>query len=325
MTKHARKNNPDSPSQNPDPVIDRRKNEWIFAAIQESLDGKQFESFEEANAFLQERLAAGDFAVKKKTGTTPLEKAKDIMYDAWNAKGSRRIDLAYEALKVSKDCADAYVLLAEEAAADRTEAITFLTEGVLAGERALGPEIFEEEAGHFWGILDTRPYMRARFDLARLLYLDGKKPEAIAHMKDLLRLNPGDNQGVRHELAMYLLEINDTKSLEKLLDEYADEYSAVWLYTRALMKFRSYGKTPETNASLVEAFKQNRFVPLYLLGKKKFPSRFPDYMGIGDENEAVFYAAGGAKAWINTDGALMWMRRIYSAKRRKPGDKKGRS
>jgi hypothetical protein len=30
---------------------------------------------------------------------------------------------------------------------------------VAAGERSLGPKAFEEDAGHFWGILETRPYM----------------------------------------------------------------------------------------------------------------------------------------------------------------------
>jgi tetratricopeptide (TPR) repeat protein len=302
-----------------------RSNEWVFAAIREALEERDFESIEDANAFLQAKLAAGDFVSKKKTGTTPLEKAQDIMYDAWNAKGSERIELAHKALGVSKDCADAYVLLAEEAAADGAEAILFLEEGVRAGERALGQKMFEEEAGNFWGLLETRPYMRARFDLAHVLYHEGKKAEAIAHMQDLLRLNPHDNQGVRHELAVCLLEAGDMEALKKLLDEYPDECSAVWLYTRALMKFRQDGRTPDADACLIAAFEQNRFVPLYLLGKKGFPAHLPDYMGIGDDNEAVAYAADSAHVWMNTQGALMWMKFIHATYRRKPAGKKARS
>lgn len=325
MKKHPGKKGRENAVKNHPPVPDMRSNEWVFAATREALEGKDFKSIEDANAFLQAKLAAGDFSPKKKTGMTPLEKAQDIMYDAWDAKGIERIDLAYKALAVSKDCADAYVLLAEEAAADCAEAIRFLEDGVSAGERALGQKMFEEEAGNFWGILETRPYMRARFDLAHLLCLEGKRAEGIAHMQELLRLNPGDNQGVRHELAGCLLEDGDLEALRKLLDEYPDEYSAVWLYSRALMKFRQGGRTPEADACLVAAFEQNRFVPLYLLNKKKFPARLPAYMGVGDDDEAVVYVSENAHAWMNTQGALMWMKLIHATFRRKPAGKKTRS
>jgi len=325
MANHLQKKGKRNAGKDLPPVPDMRSNEWIFSAIREALEGRDFESVEDANAFLQAKLAAGDFTQKKKTGSTPLERAQDIMYDAWDAKGSARIDLAYKALAVSEDCADAYVLLSHEASANITEAIRFLEDGVSAGERALGKKIFEEEAGSFWGILETRPYMRARFDLAHLLFLEGKRAEAIAHMQDLLRLNPGDNQGVRHELAGCLLEEGEMEALQKLLDEYPEEYSAVWLYSRALMKFRQDGRTTEADACLVAAFEQNRFVPLYLLGKKRLPARLPDYRGLGDDNEAVAYMADNARVWLNTQGALMWMRRIHATFRRKPAGKKARS
>jgi hypothetical protein len=209
------------------PIPDMRTNERALSGIHAALAGQQFASIEEANAFLQAQLASGGFPPVNKKGA-PLETAQDIMYDAWDAQGKERIDLAYKALSVSDDCADAYVLLSHEAATNVAESIRFLKDGVRAGERALGQKMFEEEAGNFWGILETRPYMRARFDLAHLLCLAGNRVEGISHMHELLRLNPGDNQGVRHELAVCLLEDGDLEALGKLLDEYPDEYSAVW-------------------------------------------------------------------------------------------------
>jgi hypothetical protein len=65
------------------------------------------------------------------------------------------------ALGISPLCADAYVLLAEEAQSIE-EARDLYAKGVEAGELALGPQGFEEYAGHFWDFLETRPYMRAR-------------------------------------------------------------------------------------------------------------------------------------------------------------------
>jgi tetratricopeptide (TPR) repeat protein len=303
-------------------MSDLRAGERALSGIHAALSGQQFESIEEANAFLQAQLASGGLFPERKLGTTPVEKAQDIMYDAWDAQGKERIDLADKALSVSKDCADAYVLLSHEAATTVEESIRFLEEGVRAGERALGQKRFEEDAGYFWGILETRPYMRARFDLAHLLCLTGKRAEGISHMRELLRLNPGDNQGVRHELAVCLLEEGDLEALGKLLDEYPDDYSAVWSYSRALMKYRQGGRTPDADACLVAAFQQNRFVPLYLLKKKRFPARSPEYTSIGNDTEAVVYASDSAGVWQETQGALMWMNLIYVTYRRKPVAKK---
>ncbi|MDD4136308.1 MAG: hypothetical protein PHT99_00230 [Methanoregula sp.] len=310
--------------QVPPPLPDMRANERVLFDLHAALADQQFGDIDEANAFLQAQLASGGFSPPRKKGTTPLERAQDVMYDAWDAEGKDRVDLARKALAVSPDCADAYVLLAEEAAADFTEAIRFLEEGVRAGERALGERIFAEDAGNFWGILETRPYMRARFDLAHLLYMTGKRAPAIAHMQDLLRLNPGDNQGVRHELAACLLGEGDLEALKKLLEEYPDEYSAVWFYSRALLEYRREGRTPEADACLIRAFEQNRFVPPYLLGKTRFPVRAPEYMSIGDETEAVVYALDNAQVWQETPGALMWMNLVYVTYRRKPAAKRSR-
>jgi len=61
------------------------------------------------------------------------------------------------------DAADAYMILGNDAKnrGRLKTARQFYEQGVHAGERALGPEAFSEGVGHFWGVLETRPYMRA--------------------------------------------------------------------------------------------------------------------------------------------------------------------
>src|SRR5439155_9487294 len=149
----------------------------------------------------------------------------------------RRVQLANEALKVSPDCADAYVLLAEHAPS-RKEALRLYEQAVVAGERAVGPDTFRDATGHFWGLLETRPYMRAREGLASLLWTAGRRDEAVRHLQDMLRLNPGDNQGLRYTLAGHLVFLDRDDDLAQLLDQYADEDSATWAYTKALLAFR---------------------------------------------------------------------------------------
>jgi tetratricopeptide (TPR) repeat protein len=233
--------------------------------------------------------------------------AQDLMFEAFDAQGARRVALAREALAISPDCADAYLLLAEEAAADPEEARELLEQGVAAGERALGPEPFEEDAGYFWGLIETRPYMRARAALAETLWALGRHEEAVEHQRELLRLNPNDNQGVRYRQAEDLLALECYAELDELFAAYEDDAAAAFAYTKALAAFRRQGDSLESRALLEEARKQNAHVPAYLSGRKRLPARLPDYIGFGDASEAVEYAVGAKQQWESVPGALAWI------------------
>ncbi len=237
-----------------------------------------------------------------------MDEAQEIMYDAWEAPTRQRaVALAKKALTISADCADAYVLLAQETAKTVEEAIDLYQKGVEAGERALGKKTFKEDVGYFWGLLETRPYMRARAGLAQNLWEAGQRDEAVEHYLDMLRLNPNDNQGVRDLLMSCLIELGRDEEAEKLHKQYEEDGMAVWMYSRALLDFRKYGDSPAADKSLKAALDENKSVPSYLLGRKKMPRTLPDYYGFGDDNEAVLYAYGNKAAWKATKGAMEWL------------------
>ncbi|MBV8126925.1 MAG: hypothetical protein JO114_04575 [Planctomycetaceae bacterium] len=238
---------------------------------------------------------------------TPLSKAQDLMYKAFESHDPmERAELAKKALELSPDCADAYVLLAEQTKR-RKEALELFEKGVAAGERALGPKAFQEHVGHFWGLIETRPYMRAREGLASLLWTVGRRHEAIGHLQDMLRLNPNDNQGVRDTLAGWLLAEGSHEELVRLLKQY-DEDSATWAYTKALVAFRQNGDTTETRKLLKLAKEANKHVPAYLLGQKPLPLERPGYYSPGDRNEAILYAVSALSGWKETPGATAWLK-----------------
>ena len=161
-----------------------------------------------AAAAVPDRRAMESFlaALSGHRGDDATAKAQDVMYDAWERTTSRsRIALAHKALGISPLCADAYVLLGEEARSIK-EARDYYAKGVEAGELALGPEGFKQYAGHFWGFLETRPYMRARAGLASTLLQLGDVDGALAHYRNMLKLNPNDNQGIRYAVAGCLLK-----------------------------------------------------------------------------------------------------------------------
>jgi tetratricopeptide (TPR) repeat protein len=212
----------------PESLLDHRAMERMTARITRILDEQEFESIDEANAFLERYISKGGASLEDAPApSTPLERAQELIYDAFETDDpERRVELAEEALEISEDCTDAYVILAEETAEDAAEARELYEAGVQAGERALGEETFTEGAGNFWSILETRPYMRAREGLASALWVLGEREQALAHYRDMLELNPGDNQGVRYELAACLLEEGLDQELGELLGQYDEEITA---------------------------------------------------------------------------------------------------
>ncbi|KAL3472688.1 hypothetical protein BJX99DRAFT_234978 [Aspergillus californicus] len=70
---------------------------------------------------------------------------------------------------------------------------------------------FETGVGHFWGILETRDYMRARFAWASALGDMGTRTgveEQLAHFMDMLRLCRSDNMGVRSLVPALMLRLD---------------------------------------------------------------------------------------------------------------------
>ena len=271
--------------------------ESITAEISGLLENKDFATIEEASAFLSEHLGKRLTAYGRSSPHTPLDKAQDLMYDAWDSGDPQeRVAFAELALALSADCADAYSLLADEKAVSPPEAKAYLEEAVLAGRRAVGEHAFDEDVGHFWGILETRPYMRARLRLAQNAMEMGDRPGGIAHMKDMLRLNPGDNQGIRYLLLTTLIEEGDDAGVGELLEAY-DDGTASWLYDRALWLFRRENRSAESTAALNDALNSNAYVPAYLTGKKRQPRRPPQL-----HRGRRWFGSGGVRSWI--EGAV---------------------
>lgn len=250
--------------------------------------------------------------VGNEDASDPLSAAQGVMCDAWECATKReRIALAKRALEISDLCADAWLLLAQEEAKDVVERRVALEKALAAGEGAvryvLGEEAFEDWEGQFWGILETRPYMRARAALAECLWGMGERDEALAHWQDMLRLYPGDNLGIRHVLAPKLLAMNRFQAVRDLLDDYEEDAFAEWGYTNALLKYRQGGPNSGATGALAEAIRKNPHVPAYLLGEKPLPSQVSPHYALGSNEEAVLYVLSSGEIWMAAKGALAWL------------------
>ena len=303
--------NPQSPSPQP-PAFSPLAMDQTMANVEKLLASQNFQSIDEANAFLQKMLREHGGQLPEVAPSTPLEQAQALVAQAYEvtAPGRRRA-LAQQALALSPDCADAYALLAElEPVLYRK--LEVMEQAVAAGRRALGEIRFKELEGAFWGFVETRPFMRAYAAVAEFSWALGDRARAIAIYTDMLHLNPGDNQGVRYILATCLLEERSPEAqaaLQNLLKRFPDDVAANWAYSRALLFFQLQSHpTDRANQALRKAMKANPHVPPLLLGEEPMPRDLPRFIGFGDVNEAAEYVAFAHDAWRHTSGALPWLR-----------------
>jgi tetratricopeptide (TPR) repeat protein len=238
---------------------------------------------------------------------SPLQLAREIIGAAEGASGAGRVELARRALEITKDCADAYVILAEETARSLDAAKQLYEQGVRAGERALGENVIRNGPDSFRSASESGSYLRARAGLAQCLWSSGSRQEAIGHCADMLRLDPSDGQGVRYLLVNWLLHEELHDDLENLLSAFEGDKATSWLYTRALWAFGREGACERAEEYLQEALKRNPYVPSYLLGLKKMPGILPEHVEAGDEREAISYIAEALNTWLKTEGALEWL------------------
>ena len=216
--------------------------------------------------------------------------------------------LAKKALTIDPDCTDALVVLAEAESRSAEELIEGLEKAVAAGERSLGAQYFEENRGHFWGLIETRPYMRARCDLANLLLENGQTGKAVAHFETMIDLNASDNQGLRYVLLGCYLSVDNLIAARRLMRQHKETASAFFSWGRTLERILS-GDFEGAEKALKEARASNQFVELYLTGRKKLPQSLPDSYSLGSDDEAVICMDILGKAWVEHPGALLWLLR----------------
>jgi hypothetical protein len=79
------------------------------------------------------------------------------------------------------------------------------------GDFMMPADPFTNSVGYFWGLLDTRDYMRARFALVDAMTEINRAESVEAqldHLMDMLRLCRGDNMGVRDLVPALMLRLN---------------------------------------------------------------------------------------------------------------------
>lgn len=132
----------------------------------------------------------------------------------------------------------------------------------------------------------------------------------MEHYRNMLRLNPGDNQGIRYILAGCLAKLKRYEELDSFLNrgKYRNDYGIEWLYTRALLYFVKEGDSVKARQCLNAGVKSNSYTVDFLVGRRRLPKAILDMIPIHSEDEGAYYAVNFYEAWIGVPGAIDWLK-----------------
>lgn len=236
-------------------------------------------------------------------------------YDAANP--DEAVKLARAALEIDPCAADAYIILAENAAAP-AETLALLKEGVEKSAQAISPHLFQEYKGRLGSLLEARPYLRVRAELAECLWAFNLREESARHAQELLRLDAADYVGIRGRLLHALLLDGDYTRAESLLNAFPQDTSTTWAYSKALLLYARHGDSPTARRALREAFEVNPLVPL-LVVLSTWSSATEAFTAVADEieeadsemqaflGEAERYLYDSKESWERVEGAADWL------------------
>jgi|LSQX01.2.fsa_nt_gb hypothetical protein len=190
------------------------------------------------------------------------EESLDYLEMAYQAENEDlALEFAMKALETDKDCLDAEILLIQlssdgpEDVKIEYEALIKKTEDCFKEEGLLD----KENIGSFWGILETRPYMRLRYAYLMLLITMGKFTKAISECEDLLSLSENDNLGIRYILIGLYALYEDEKRAMKLYKKHQEGTMGILLPMVAMYyKIDNYVKAEKYLVQLSEAYSSLR-------------------------------------------------------------------
>lgn len=198
------------------------------------------------------------------------EQSDDLLFEAYDEPiKSRAIRLAKQALEINPDNIDAENFITKF----ETNTIKKLGKykETLDKEQAKleKEDLFNKEnIGIFWGLIETRPYMRTKHCYMLTLMELGRYTEAIKQGEELLKLCESDNQGIRYLIMGLYAVLERFEECEKIYNKYSDD-STFMLFPLAVMYYKK-GDYRKCKKVLKEIQENNEYLLDYLIGIKKF-------------------------------------------------------
>ncbi len=257
--------------------------------LQEFLKNNNIKNIDEANEKLQEFIEMynnGEIEYKN----TPLDDAYEILEEAQNARNKKEaIKLAKKAYEKSPECFDA-ILFQCDLEENGIKKMKLLGAGLENEKNRLTKEKYfdQKNIGHFYGIFETRPYIRGLVVKAEYLLEEGKLRQAESICREVLRLNENDNMGARYLLMAIFATLEEENDMLKLYKKYPEETLEMLFPLFAL--YYKIGNDKKAKEYLNRVNKCNsNFVKLFNGSIRKNDKVTPGYYSRGDSSEIFMY------------------------------------
>lgn len=174
-----------------------------------------------------------------------------------------------------------------------------------------------------WAIMDNRPALRVIGFLADTMELLDDDQTALQMREWLLRLNPNDNQGMRSEVVNAYLRLGRNADVVALCAHYPEDMLVDVIYGHALALFR-LGEREMADLQLQLAKEcLPKVAPAIAREKMKAPkNRFDGFVTLGSDGEAWEYRQSARELWLNTPGAMVWLKQHDKKRAKAPAAKK---
>ena len=244
---------------------------------------------------------------KRQGSSTPKEEARDLLelaYEQRSAEDAHRY--ATEAFQLDPKQADALSILSSTTPS-LLEQVKYKEAEVELRRQAINPKILDQLSGQLWLEHSARPYLQSLLQLAENYRSVNRREDAMRTLNEIMQLNENDNQGVRETLLKWFLDWREPEEAWELTTR-RDDGLITTQFTHVLLLFRKEGNTPLARKTLSQARKSNKHVTAYLLGDVVLMEVMDDVIEFGGRNEAQLYAQHFRVHWVNTPGALDWLR-----------------
>ena len=207
-----------------------RETEKLMKQLNRFLDENLSEDAteEDLNALTNQFMAQHNANIAAGNYSDEPESADDYLDLARSAPSrKKRLEYVNKALELEPDNLDAGLAKASLTAKSPHELLETLNTLLQQGEAQLKKEGFFESdcIGEFWGMLETRPYMRVRQQYIDTLVSLGMMRKAITECERTLELCESDNLGIRYQLMhlyAYMEDEQNAISLHEKFNEYEE-------------------------------------------------------------------------------------------------------
>jgi tetratricopeptide (TPR) repeat protein len=170
------------------------------------------------------------------------------------------------------------------------------------------PEVKDIPKGNFWGVLESRPYMRSLHGLGLTAWKQGRLEEAKDIFEKMLKLNSNDNQGARYIIGPIYHQMGNLDKAIKWYVRNLDDPDNLYNYVLALIQ---QNELEVAARMLVSAIFENPYVAPMLLKDKLPESDWWHGSNLAEPQYAEDYMSEYHSWWEKEESALRLLRAIW--------------